>query len=208
MGRGPGPWQRALLRVTGDGLVATTRAVMLDSVSQPTHSDHVCIRRAAKALAQARRIQAAYVYACPGCGAIRREGGPACCVSVRPMLAVAPWGSRVRHIAPPPVRPVPSWISAAPPLHPLARYEVASIPAALDLVIQHGMQRIWSGQAKIGASDVIAALRLRQQLEDAGQPSQARWQREVITLLDVAREQLGPEGFAAYTAAVKARLRA
>lgn len=208
MGRGPGPWQRALLRVTGEGLVATTRAVMLDSVTQPTHSDHVCIRRAAKALAQAGRLQAAYVYACPHCGAIRREGGPACCLSVRPMLAVAPAGNRLHHIAPPPVRPVPSWICAAPPRHPLARYEVAIIPAALDLLIQHGMQQVWTGQMKLSAGDLIAALRLRQKLEDASQPSQAQWRHEVITLLEVARERLGPEEFADYTAAVKARLSA
>jgi hypothetical protein len=206
MGRGPGPWQRALLRVTGDGLAATTRAVVLDCVTHPTRSDNVCARRAAKALALAGRIQACYLYACPDCGAIRRAGGPACCASVRPMLAVAPAGSRIRYLARPPVRPVPPWICAVPPLHPLSRYEVASIPAALDLLIQHGMQRMWAGQLKVGASDLIGALRLRQQLEDASQPNQAQWQREVVTLLEVARERLGPEGFADYTAAVKARL--
>jgi hypothetical protein len=204
MSRGPGVWQRSLLSVTSDGLLATTRAIMLGSVTRPTRSDNVCIRRAAKSLALAGRIQAAYVHACAECGAIRREGRTACCASVRPMLAVAPAGSRLRYLAPPPVRPVPSWICAALPVHPLGpRYEVASVAGVLDLMIQRGMERVRSGEAKVGVTDLLAALRLRCQIEAASQPDDSRWEQFTVALLDELRGWLGPGQFGDFIGAVR-----
>lgn len=145
----------------------TIQAQILDAA--PTHSDDVCVRRAAKALALAHRIQACYVHACPECGAIRREGTNACCRSVRPMLAVALRDSRIRHLAPPPVRPVPSWIYGAPVVHPSVSCEVASA-GMLDVLIECGLQRLRSGQMKISGRDLVGALRLRQQIAAANHP--------------------------------------
>jgi hypothetical protein len=74
-------------------------------------------------------------------------------------------------------------------------------------MIQRGMQRVRSGEIKVGAGDLMAALRLRQQLEEASQPGQGQWQDYAITLTEVVREVMGAEGFKAYQAAVESRLR-
>ena len=210
MSKGPGRWQRELLAVTEGGLVRTTREVALDLIPEPSRSDSVSIRRAAKALALDDHITAYYAYACLSCGAIRR-GGHGCCDSVRPMLAVAPRGvpfHRLVSPAPPPVRPAPSWISVAAVVYPPVPPGVASVQDALDLVIGLGAERLRSGKLKVDARAMIGAPRLRQQVEADCQPTAENLEQFVRISLGVAREQLGAGGFDRYSAEVTRRYKA
>ena len=74
MSRGPGIWQRAILRVADDGLAGTVCAIVKGCVTKPSRSDHVCARRSLKTLAMAGRVHAVYLYGCPACGASSGAG--------------------------------------------------------------------------------------------------------------------------------------
>ena len=137
-------------------------------------------------------------------GAVQHMQRQGCCASSRPLLGIAPTDTRPPSLAPPPAHRAPPWITAAPPVHPLGpRHEVASVPAALDLVIQRGAQRVLSGEVKVGAADLIGALRLRRQIEAASQPDTGRWEQFTVALLDATRDWLGPEGFRDFIGAVR-----
>jgi hypothetical protein len=203
MSRGPGSWQRALLNVTDGGLAMTVKAVVLDSVPQPARSDYVSARRATRSLAEAGRLSAVYLSGCRGCGAVQRVQRPGCCASSRPLLGIAPIGTRPPSLAPPPAHRPPSWITAAAPGPALAGAEVASVPGVLDVMIQRGLARVCSGEAKVGPADLLAALRLRAQIEAAHPPDTGQWQEFTVALLDATRTWLGPEQFRDLLAAVR-----
>jgi hypothetical protein len=198
MSRGPGTWQRAILDITGDGLATTVRAVVLDTVAQPTRGDYVSARRATKTLALAGRVSAVYLHACPSCGALHRTQPHRCCASIRPMLGITPAGSHPPSLAPPPVSPVPDWISAAPTSKSITRSEVASHTRLLEELIQHGYRRLTAGEITVATKDLLAALRLQAQIEairSQDHPEPTTWQDAMVAVLQAARRHLGPERF-------------
>ena len=205
MSRGPGIWQRAILRAADDGLAGTVCAIVKGSVTEPSRSDHVCARRSLKTLAMAGRVHAVYLYGCPACGAVRQTHG--CCGQMRPMLGFAPAGTQPPSIAPPPVRPVPGWINAAPPGPALPLFEMASNSILLQAIIQRGYERLASGEITITSRDLLAALRLHAQFEALrrDQPGDRAWQDAMVTLLDAAKQHLGPERFRDFLADVRNR---
>ena len=205
MSRGPGIWQRAILRAADDGLAGTVCAIVKGCVTEPSRSDHVCARRSLKTLAIAGRVGATYLYGCPACGTVRQAHG--CCGQIRPMLGFAPAGTQPPSMAPPPVRPVPGWLNAAPPGPALPAFEVASTPALLQLLIQRGYERLAAGEMTISSKDLLAALRLQAQFGALrrDQPGDRAWQDAMVTLLDAAKEHLGPDRFRDFLADVRDR---
>jgi hypothetical protein len=80
---------------------------------------------------------------------------------------------------------------------------VASVPGVLDLMIQRGIARVRSGEAKVTVADLLAALRLRQQVEAANVPDTARWEEFTTLLLGELRGWLGPGQFRDFIGAVR-----
>jgi hypothetical protein len=98
--RGPGVWQRPILRAASDAVVVTVRQVVKTVKVNPDPDDFKSAKRGARGLALAGRVSATYVHACEGCGEIQdSETLRLCCDRVRPMLAVCGPGrlERLKH---------------------------------------------------------------------------------------------------------------
>jgi len=62
MGRGPGLWQRVILDTLEDAEAVPTTAVAYAIRGNPTRSDFVAVRRAARVLAEAGKVRAIYMW--------------------------------------------------------------------------------------------------------------------------------------------------
>ena len=200
MGRGPGPVQRALLEVTGGGLVATTRSVLLSRVPEPTHADEVTIKRATRQLAIKGMVMACYVRACRSCGTIIIPGMTPCCQRQVTMLAVAPPGATVPYLAPPPVRPAPSWVCAVP--SPLPRPQPTALDGVLDAIVAEGYDRLRSGRMRLSSADWIAAMRLQHQIRAAADPDLDAAKDFIMLQTDRIFRWLGPDRFQEFHAEI------
>ena len=58
MSRGPGTWQRQILRITSGTVVATVSGIVRTTVVAPDRDDFTAARRGAKGLALAERVAA------------------------------------------------------------------------------------------------------------------------------------------------------
>jgi hypothetical protein len=84
---------------------------------------------------------------------------------------------------------------------------VAGSDILLQAMIQRGYERLASGEMIITGKDLLGALRLQAQFETAqrGLPDDQAWQDAVVTLVEAAKEQLGPERFSDFLAEVRRR---
>jgi hypothetical protein len=197
MSRGPGCWQRELLRVTSGVHTATVHSIVLARLPDPGRDDFAAARRGAKGLVQQERLAACYAFACHRCGVIQDRTDPQpCCAQVRPMLAVARPGRQLAHPAPVPVT-APAWVNA-----PAARPPPAGLPVpSLDDLVSLATRRLWEALAAgttpvVTARDVAALARLqlliRQDERDrVPARSDEQWKLATKELLWIARGHLG-----------------
>ncbi len=207
MSRGPGVWQRQILRVTSGTVVAAVAGIVKTTVAVPDRDDFTAARRGAKGLALAQRVCAVYAWTCIRCGQIQDSDDPLpCCGPVRAMLAVCQPERRrlLLHPAPPPGGVAPAWINDA-------RRPAPGLPVpTVDDLAQLASRRLWealsAGTAAVSVRDVAALLRLAHEAgreqPAAGHPDE-RWQAAVRELLWLARSHLR-DGWPAFAADVRA----
>ena len=204
MSRGPGVWQRQILRVTSGTVVAAVAGIVKTTVAVPDRDDFTAARRGAKGLALAQRVCAVYAWTCIRCGQIQDSDDPvACCGTVRPMLAVVRPERRrlLLHPAPAPCGTPPAWVNAAPSAP--AGLPVPGIGDLASLALRRAFERLESGASAISAHDVVALLRLQREMEqDAARPD-PRWQASMAEVLWLARRHLG-EGWEPFAADIRA----
>ena len=168
MSKGPGVWQKEILRVTSGVCVATVSGIVRARLPEPRRDAFVAARRGARGLALAQRVSAVYAYACVRCGQIQDRDDPvACCGSVRPMLAVCQPERRrlLLHPAPSPCRPCPAWINVVMPPRPPGQLLVPGVDDLAALVLRRCYERLEAGEAAVSLQDAVAAMRLAWQIE-------------------------------------------
>ena len=190
MSRGPGVWQRQILRAASGTVVASVSGVVRTAVIQPSRDDFTSARRAAKQLALRERVSATYAYACVRCGEIQDRDVPeACCGRVRASLAVAQPGrlKLLKHPAPPPAGRVPSWINAVPPARAPGQLPVVSVRDLAELAVRKAYEGLLYGRTAVSVSDAAAVARLAWQVErdqaiperDAALRQLEKWQQDM-----------------------------
>ena len=168
MSRGPGRWQREILRVTSGTVVAAVSGVVRTIVVSPDRDDFTAARRGAKQLALAQRVCAVYCHTCTRCGRIQDSDDPVpCCGPVRAMLAVCQPERRrlLQHPAPPPGGVAPRWINVAVPSRPPGQLAVPSFEDLADLVVRRCYEGLQSGRPTVSLQDAAAVIRLAWQIE-------------------------------------------
>lgn len=183
MSRGPGVWQRPILRATSGTVVATVRGIVKTTVVSPDRDDFKSAKRGAKGLALAQRLSATYVYACVRCGEIQdSETLRLCCGQVRPTLAVCGPGrlERLKHPAPYPGGQAPPWVNRPVPSRPPGELPVPGIEDLADLAIRKAYEGLLYGKSAVSMPDAVAVMRLAWQVA----------RDEAIPERDVALRQL------------------
>ncbi len=204
MSKGPGVWQKEILRTTSGVCVATVSGIVRARLPEPHRDAFVAARRGARGLALAQRVSAVYAYACVRCGQIQDRDDPvACCGSVRPMLAVCQPERRrlLAHPAPPPGGVAPSWISVAVPPRPLGQLPAVGIADLASLALRRAYERLEVGVPGVSVQDAVAAMRLAWQVErDEAVPARdealaelAKAQAAVLTLKDAIIRRSGQD---------------
>ena len=206
MSKGPGVWERRLLRATSGTVIAPVAGIVKTSVVAPDRSDYTSARRAAKSLAVKSQVAAFHAWTRPECFRVQDRSDPQpCCIRPRAMLAVA--RPERRHLlvypAPAPSGSAPRWLSVA---HPAP----VGLPApTLDDVAQLALRTAYghleAGTASVNLRDLAALLRLAHEVErehHAGRPNE-HWAAAVKELLWVARSHLR-DGWPALVSDVKA----
>jgi hypothetical protein len=198
MSRGPGRWQREILRVTSGTVVATVSGVVRTTVVSPDRDDFTAARRGAKQLALAQRVCAVYAWTCIRCSQIQDSDDPVpCCGPVRAMLAVCQPERRrlLQHTAPAPGGKTPAWINVVPPARPPGQLQVPGIDDLARLVLRRCYERVLDGEAEVTPRDAAALLRLQRELDRqaAGQVAGtiAQWEATMREVLWAARRHLG-----------------
>lgn len=217
MSRGPGRWQREILRVTSGTVVASVSGIVRTTVVTPDRDDYTSARRGAKGLAQAQRVCALYTWCCTRCDEIQDSGNPEpCCGLVRPMLAVARPDRRrlLLHPAPAPGGRAPAWVNVAVPSRPTG-LAVPSVDDLADLVLRRCYEGLQSGASDVPVRDVVAILRLAHEIEhdaalaerDAARRQMEEWRQEFKSGLWAVRSvllrQYGQDAWAAFSAEIR-----
>jgi hypothetical protein len=207
--RGPGTWQRQILRVTSGSVIATVSGIVRTAVVTPDRNDYTAARRGAKQLALAQRVSALYVWCCTLCNEIQDSDDPvACCGIVRPMLAVARPERRrlLLHPAPAPGGRAPSWINVAMPACLQGQLPVPSAADLASFALRRCYERLEAGAA-VSVHEVVALAKLARQIEDdaasQGAGNDARWEATLKEVLWLARSHLG-DGWPAFAADMRA----
>jgi hypothetical protein len=217
MSRGPGRWQREILRITSGTVVATVSGVVRTTVVSPDRDDFTAARRGAKQLVLAQRVAAVYVWCCTRCGQIQDSDDPvACCGPVRPMLGVCqPERRRLLHPAPPPGGVAPAWVNVVPPPRPTGQLPVPTAADLAALALRRCWEGLQSGAPVIPVRDAVAILRLAHEIEhdaalaerDAARCQMEEWRQELKSGLWAVRSvlvrQYGPDAWAAFSAELK-----
>ncbi len=192
MSRGPGAWQREILRTTAGVHTVTVRSVVLTRLPSPGRDAFAAARRGAKGLVLAQRLSACYAWSCRRCGVIQDTPDPRpCCAQVRPLLAVARPGRLLAHPAPVPAA-APAWVSvpAAPAAPP--GLAVPTVGDLASLAAARLYARLEAGTIAVGPADVAALTRLAREAErehHAGHSDEA-WQLALREVLWAARSRL------------------
>jgi hypothetical protein len=190
MSRGPGVWQRPILRATSGTVVATVRGIVKTTVVSPDRDDFKSAKRGAKGLALAQRLSATYVYACVRCGEIQdSETLRLCCGQVRPTLAVCGPGrlERVKHPAPYPGGQPPPWVNNPVPSRPTGQLPGPSLKDLADLAVRKAFEGLLYGKSAVSVPDAVAVARLAWQVErdqaiperDAALRQLEKWQQDM-----------------------------
>ena len=190
MSRGPGTWQRQILRVTSGTAVATVSGIVRTTVVAPDRDDFTAARRGAKGLALAQRVCAVYCHTCTRCGRIQDSEIPEpCCGPVRALLAVCQPERRrlLLHPAPAPGGRAPSWINVAVPSRPQGQLLAPGVADLARVAMQRAYERVEAGEAAVSLQDAVAAMRLAWQVErdeaiperDAALRQLEKWQQDM-----------------------------
>jgi hypothetical protein len=158
--KGPGTWQREILRTTAGVHTVTIHSIVRARLTEPRRDAFVAARRGAKGLALAGRVSAYYAYACQRCGHVQDHDPEQCCGRVRPMLAVSRPGRQLAHPAPPPGGVAPAWVNVVPPGRPAGQVLLASTGDVLSLTLQRYCEQLLSGRVAVSARDVAILMRL------------------------------------------------
>ena len=214
MSRGPGVWQRQILRVTSGTVVAAVAGIVKTSVAVPDRDDFTAARRGAKGLALAQRVCAVYAWTCIRCGQIQDSDDPvACCGTVRPMLAVCQPERRrlLLHTAPPPGGRAPAWVNAVMPSRPQGQLAVPDIADLGSLALRRCYEGLQSGASAVSVRDVVAVLRLAHEIEhdaalaerDAARRQMEEWQHGLQLIRDAVVRQHRQAAWLAIAAEVR-----
>ena len=134
MSRGYGRWEQELIRAAGDVHTVPVAAVVRRCVPEPSRSNYVAARRAAKTLALEGTLIAVYVNACQQCLHVQDHEPTACCGRVRSSLAVTRPGHPLPHLAPPPAgEHCPPWITVSAAVSPVDPPGELATPGAADV---------------------------------------------------------------------------
>ena len=188
--RGPGVWQRPILRAASDAVVVTVRQVVKTVKVNPDPDDFKSAKRGARGLALAGRVSATYVHACEGCGEIQdRDVLRPCCDRVRPMLAVCGPGrlERLKHPAPHPGGQPPPWVNNPVPSRPPGQLPEPSLKDLADLAVRKAFEGLQYGKLAVSVPDAVAVARLAWQVErnqaiperDAALRQLEKWQQDM-----------------------------
>ena len=202
--RGPGVWQRQILRVTSGTVVAAVAGIVKTTVAVPDRDDFTAARRGAKGLALAQRVCAVYCHTCTRCGRIQDSDDPvACCGPVRAMLAVCQPERRrmLLHPAPAPGGRAPSWINVAVPSRPQGQLLAPGVDDLAALALRRCYERLEAGEAAVSLQDAVVAMRLAWQIErDEAIPARdkalaelAKAQAAVLSLKDAIIRRSGQD---------------
>jgi len=202
--RGPGRWQRELIRAVNGTVVASVAGVVRTTVLTPDRNDFTAARRGAKQLALAQRVCAVYCHTCTRCGRIQDSDDPVpCCGPVRAMLAVCQPERRrlLQHPAPPPGGVAPRWINVAVPPRPLGQLPAVGIADLASLALRRTYERLEVGVPGVSVQDVVAVSRLAWQVErDEAIPARdqalaelAEVQQAMLTLKAAVIRRSGPD---------------
>ncbi len=165
MSRGPGTWQREIMRTVSGAHTVTVGSIVRCKLPEPTRSAHVAARQAAKDLAIARRVTACYAYSCGRCGQIQDHPPEECCGAVRAHLAVSRPGRTLRCPAPPPGGRAPSWISLAPAVRPPGQLATPTAADLSALVLRRLWERLDAGEINVSIADAVSVHRLAHDIE-------------------------------------------
>ena len=209
MSRGPGIWQRQILRVTSGSVIATVSGIVRTAVVTPDRDDFTAARRGAKGLALAQRVCAVYAWTCIRCGQIQDSDNPEpCCSTVRPMLAVCQPERRrlLLHPAPPPGGRAPSWVNVAVPSRLHGQLPIPSAGDLASLALRRCYERLEAGQASVSLQDAAALVRLAREIERddavaaaAGARARAEmFQKGLASTLWTAKRHIDPARWRAF----------
>jgi hypothetical protein len=216
--RGPGVWQRQILRAASGTVVASVSGVVRTAVIQPSRDDFTSARRATKQLALRERVSATYAYACVRCGEIQDRDIPeACCGRVRSSLAVAQPGrlKLLKHPAPPPGGVVPPWVNVVPPARPPGQLAVPSVEDLANLVVGRCYDGLQSGRLAVSVQPAVALIRLAHEIEhdaalaerDAARRQMEEWRQEwrhgLWAIRNAIVRQYGQDAWAAISAEIR-----
>ena len=218
MSKGPGVWQKEILRVTSGVCVATVSGIVRARLPEPHRDAFVAARRGARGLALAQRVSAVYAYACVRCGQIQDSETPGpCCGPVRPMLAVCQPERRrlLKHPAPPPGGSCPEWVNIVPERMPQGQLPVPDVADLAALVTRRAFERLEADEARVAIRDAVAVLRLAHEIEhddalaerDAARRQMQEWQNGLWIIRNAVVSRYGLDAWAAFSAEVK-KLRA
>jgi hypothetical protein len=115
MSRGPGRWQRVLLDALAEFDVLPVLTVAYNTLGrEPTRSELVAVRRAARTLAEAGTARALYLGQCPRCGEVYESWTCRTCrIGTRRVLVlVRPEFPEIKSLMSSAIEP--SWVSVAP----------------------------------------------------------------------------------------------
>jgi hypothetical protein len=215
MSKGPGTWQREILRTTAGVHTVTIHGIVRARLPEPSRDAFVAARRGAKGLALAGRVSAYYAYACQRCGQVQDHDPEQCCGRVRPMLAVSRPGKQLAHPAPAPGGVAPRWINVVPPPPPTGQLPVPTAADLAALVLRRCWDGLQSGAPVVPVRDAVAILRLAHEIEhdaalaerDAARRQMEEWRQELKSGLWAVRSvlvgQYGPDAWAAFSAELK-----
>lgn len=196
MSRGPGVWQREVLRTTAGVHTATVRGIVLARLPEPTRPAYVAARAASKTLALAGKVTASYAFACARCGAVQDHPEPErCCGVVRAHLAVSRPGRSLAHPAPPPVGRVPEWVTLSPARLPLGQVATPTVEDVARLAIERLWQRLEADEVKVTVADAVALARAAHEQardraiveRDEAVAERDELQRQVVDMLWIVR---------------------
>ncbi len=163
MSRGYGRWEQELIRAAGDVHTVPVAAVVRRCVPEPSRSNFVAARRAAKTLALEGTLIAVYVNACQQCLHVQDHEPTGCCGTVRSALAVTMPGHLLPHLAPPPAgERCPPWITVSAAVCPVDPPGELATPGAADvsrLMLRECHARLASAPRAVSLREAAAVVR-------------------------------------------------
>ena len=163
MSKGYGRWEQELIRAAGDVHTVPVAAVVRRCVPEPSRSNYVAARRAAKTLALEGTLIAVYVNACQQCLHVQDHEPTGCCGTVRTALAVTMPGHLLPHLAPPPAgERCPPWITVSAAVCPVDPPGELATPGAADvsrLMLRECYARLASAPRAVSLREAAAVVR-------------------------------------------------